>query len=172
LIKGLIALLALFIVLGFLTLQEIRRIFPFELVLVVGSALGIAQVMIESGVAELAAAIPTQLFAPWGVYGGFVGAYILTWLLTEVVTNNAAAALAFPVAYSVAVGYGADPMPFVMAVAYGASASFLTPYGYQTNLMVYSVGGYRFADYLRMGFPVALLYSLTVIVLVPMVFPF
>jgi di/tricarboxylate transporter len=77
--------------------------------------------------------------------------YLLTVLLTELMTNNAAAALMFPVAWTLALSSGADPMPFVMAIAFGASASFLTPFGYTTNLMVQNLGSYRRADYLRYG---------------------
>ena len=87
-------------------------------------------------------------------------------------TNNAAAALAFPIAFGLAESYGLSPMPFVMAVAYGASASFLTPYGYTTNLMVQNLGHYSFADYFRSGLPLSIAYSTVVLVLVPLVFPF
>ena len=97
--------------------------------------------------------------------------YFSTLLLTELMTNNAAAALVFPVAYALADSYGFSVLPFAMAVAYGASASFLTPYGYTTNLMVQNLGNYRFADYLRCGLPVTIGYSLTVLLLLPRVFP-
>jgi di/tricarboxylate transporter len=93
-------------------------------------------------------------------------------LLTETVTNNAAAALAFPVAYTTSLALGADPMPFIMAVAYGASACFLIPYGYQTHLMVYSSGRYQVKDFLKAGLPVSMVYSLSVLVITPIVFPF
>ncbi|MFD1207206.1 anion permease [Modicisalibacter tunisiensis] len=93
-------------------------------------------------------------------------------MLTETVTNNAAAALAFPVAWSTAQAFGADPMPFIMAVAYGASACFLIPYGYQTHLMVYSPGRYALGDFLRIGLPVSLTYSVAVLVLTPWIFSF
>ena len=85
--------------------------------------------------------------------------------------NNAAAALVFPIAYGLAESYGFSVLPFAMAVAYGASASFLTPYGYTTNLMVQNLGGYRFADYLRYGLPLSLAYSAVVLILLPRVFP-
>ncbi len=98
--------------------------------------------------------------------------YAGTLLLTELMTNNAAAALAFPVAYGLAQSYGLDVLPFAMAVAYGASASFLTPYGYTTNLMVQNLGAYRFRDYLRFGLPVSVAYTITVLVLLPRLFPF
>ncbi len=87
-------------------------------------------------------------------------------------TNNAAAALAFPLGYSMALGYGVDPMPFIMAVLFGASASFISPYGYQTNLLVYSVGNYRLLDYLKIGVPISLVYSVLVLTLIPIFFPF
>jgi len=92
--------------------------------------------------------------------------------LTELVTNNAAAALAFPIGYSMAMTYGVDPMPFVMAVLFGASASFISPYGYQTNLLVYNVGNYSLSDYVRMGIPLSLVYSILVLSLIPQFFPF
>ena len=98
--------------------------------------------------------------------------YFLTWILTELVTNNAAAALMFPIAYSVALGLGVDVMPFVMTVAFAASGSFISPYGYQTNLMVFNAGKYRLIDFIKVGVPVSVVYALIVIVGVPILFPF
>lgn len=111
-------------------------------------------------------------FNGWGVYGGLVAVYLLTLLMTELVTNNAAAALSFPLAYSLALSYGVDPMPFIMAVLFGASASFISPYGYQTNLLVYTVGNYKLRDYLRIGLPFSVMYSVVVLALIPQFFPF
>ena len=87
-------------------------------------------------------------------------------------SNNAAAALAFPVAIGVAEQLGLAPMPFVMAVLYGASCSFITPYGYQTNLMVMSPGRYGLGDFVRAGTPLALVYMAICLVAVPLAFPF
>ena len=95
-----------------------------------------------------------------------------TTLLTEIVTNNAAAALIFPVAIALAKSLGVDYMPFVIAIMVGASASFATPIGYQTNLMVYGPGGYRFTDFLRVGIPINLLFWLITVMVTPLVFPF
>ena len=89
-----------------------------------------------------------------------------------VVTNTAAAALMFPFALAMAAGLGADPRPFAMVVALVASASFLTPIGYQTNLMVYGPGGYRFTDFTRVGLPLSLLLLVVVTLLAPVVWPF
>ncbi|UFS62274.1 SLC13 family permease [Sulfurimonas sp. HSL-3221] len=171
-LKGLFVLLGLFIILKFLSLRDVKLTFPFELVLIIGSALGIAQVLMNSGVADMLGNGIKEATGSMGIYGTFAAVYLMTFLLTEIITNNAAAALSFPVAYATATALGADPMPFIMAVAYGASASFMSPYGYQTNLMVYGPGGYKFADFVRIGLPVSVLYSALVLALVPIFFPF
>lgn len=172
LLKGLFILLALFLVFKFTSLQELRRRVPLELYFIIGSALGVASVILDSGAANLLAESVLWLFSSWGVWGAFIGVYLLTVLLTELITNNAAAALGFPIAVATSQMVDASIWPFVMAVAYGASASFLTPYGYQTNLMVYTPGGYRFTDYVRMGLPVTILYAVVVLTFVPLFFPF
>ncbi|AEY02714.1 TrkA-C domain-containing protein [Oceanimonas sp. GK1] len=172
LLNGLLLLLAALLLSRILTLSELRRRFPFELVIIIGSALTVAKAMDSSGAAQLLANGMRSLFGGYGVFGAFVGVYVMTLLLTETVTNNAAAALAFPVGLSTAYAFGAEPMPFIMAVAFGASACFLVPFGYQTHLMVYSPGRYRMTDFIKTGLPVSLVYSAGVITLVPMVFPF
>jgi di/tricarboxylate transporter len=172
LFAGLLLLLAALLATGLLTLGEMRRRFPFELLVVIGSALAIAGVVERSGAAELMAGWMRALFDGYGVYAALAGVYLVTLVLTEVVTNNAAAALAFPIALGTARAFGADPTPFVMVVAYGASAGFLIPFGYQTHLMVYSAGRYRMRDFLRAGLPVSITYSVVVLALVPLVFPF
>ena len=169
---GLLMLLAALLATGLLTLGEMRRRFPFELLVVIGSALAIAGVVERSGAAELMAGWMRAVFDGYGVYAALAGVYLITLVLTEVVTNNAAAALAFPIALGTARAFGADPTPFVMVVAYGASAGFLIPFGYQTHLMVYSAGRYRMRDFLRAGLPVSITYSVVVLALVPLVFPF
>ncbi|SEQ02604.1 Di-and tricarboxylate transporter [Ectothiorhodospira magna] len=172
LFHGLLLLLGGLLLGRVLSPVELRRRFPFELWMIIGSALAIAQGLEHSGAAALIAQGIQTLFAGHGVYAAFVGCYLLTLLLTETVTNNAAAALAFPVAWSTAQAFGVDPMPFIMAVAYGASACFLIPYGYQTHLMVYTPGRYRISDFLKTGLPVSLTYSAGVLLLTPWVFPF
>ena len=98
--------------------------------------------------------------------------YFVTMIFTELITNNAAAVLVYPIAMSAARSLNADEMPFVIAIAIGASAGFATPFGYQTNLMVYGPGGYRFTDYLRVGIPLDLLFMAVTVALTPYVFPF
>lgn len=171
-IKGLAGFLLLLVAFGIVQLSELRRRFPVDIVVIVGSALSIAQLMISSGLSERMGQMFIEAFNCWGVFGALVATYLMTLILTELVTNNAAAALSFPIGYSMAVGYGVDPMPFIMAVLFGASASFISPYGYQTNLLVYSVGNYHLTDYLRIGIPISIVYSGLVLTLIPYFFPF
>lgn len=172
LFHGLLLLLGGLLLLKVISLAELRRRFPFELWLIIGSALGIAQALENSGAAAVLAEGMQWMFSSYGVYAAFIGCYLLTLLLTETVTNNAAAALAFPIAWSTAQAFGVDPLPFVMAVAYGASACFLIPFGYQTHLMVYSPGRYKITDFFKIGLPVSITYSAAVLVITPIVFPF
>lgn len=172
LVKGLFALLTLFIGLKYITLSEIKHRFPYELMLIIGSALAVATVMIQSGLATTIADNLNNIFGQYGVFAAFISIYLITFLLTEIITNNAAAALIFPIAYSTAISFDCSIIPFVMAVAYGASASFLMPYVYQTNLMVYTAGGYDMKTFFKSGIVVSAVYSFLVIVLVPIFFPF
>ncbi|MBQ4862102.1 SLC13 family permease [Pseudoalteromonas sp. MMG013] len=172
LVKGLLVLLVALVFMGTIKVNELKRRFPIELIAIVGSAIGLAKLMIGTG---LAAQISDALFfllGDFGPYGAFIAIFVMTVVFTELITNNAAAALSFPVAYALAAGFGVNPLPFVMAVAFGASASFISPFGYQTNLMVYSAGNYRIKDYVAMGLPLSIIYSITVLTLIPMVFPF
>jgi len=170
--KGLLIFLALLIILKVLNLQEIKRRFPYEIFIIVGSSLTISKVVMNSGLATDLASFITSTFGVFGVFGSFIGIYLLTLFLTEIITNNAAAALSFPIAYATALSLGVNPYPFIFAVAFGASASFMMPYGYQTNLMVSSLGGYKVKDFMKIGWIVSLVYSLTVIVFVPLIFGF
>ncbi len=172
LLKGMAFLLACMLVLGVVRGSELRRRFPFELWLIITSALTLSQALTNSGLVTLLADTLHHNLASLGPYAALTGIYLGTLLLTELMTNNAAAALSFPIAFGLAESYGLSHMPFVMAVAYGASASFLTPYGYTTNLMVQNLGGYQLRDYLRSGFPLSVTYSVLVILLLPRIFPF
>ncbi|MBP7963604.1 MAG: SLC13 family permease [Caldilineaceae bacterium] len=97
--------------------------------------------------------------------------YLFTSLLTQIISNNAVAVLLTPIAINLALGLGLSPTPFLMAVAFGASASFMTPMGYQTNAIVMGPGGYTFADYLRMGVPLQIVMWITASVAIPLIWP-
>lgn len=98
--------------------------------------------------------------------------YALTSLLTEMISNNAIAVLITPIVIGVAEQMGVDPRPFVVAVMFAASASFATPIGYQTNTLVYGAGGYRFADFLKVGVPMNILVGITAVLIIPIFWPF
>jgi di/tricarboxylate transporter len=97
---------------------------------------------------------------------------LITTIFTEIITNNAAAALVFPIAFSAATQMGVDPKPFFIAICIAASASFATPIGYQTNLLVQGLGNYKFGDYLKVGLPMNLIAFIISVTLIPMIWPF
>lgn len=150
---------------------EARRAIDWQVLLAIGASFGIGRALVKTGAAEvLTHAITSGVGGnPWLSLGAV---YALTLVVTEAVTNNAAAALMFPFALATAAQLHANPMPFVIAVMMAASAGFATPIGYQTNLMVYGPGGYRFSDYLKIGIPLDLLVAAVTILLAPLVWPF
>ncbi len=169
---GLMFLLLLMLAMKLFSTAELRRRFPFEMWLIVSSALAISQAVMDSGLMGHAMTFLGPLIGSVPPFAMLILVYVLTLAMTELITNSAAAALMFPLGYTLALTAGLDPMAFVMAVALGGSASFLTPYGYTTNLMVQNLGGYTRADYLRFGWLVSLSYSIVVLALLPRVFPF
>ncbi|AZN31617.1 SLC13 family permease [Pseudoalteromonas sp. Xi13] len=172
LLEGLVLLLGGLLFTRSLTTNELVRRFPIDIWLVVSSAILLSNALVNSGVVESLGGFIGQFDDPRYVYTAFVLVYVVTWLMTEFVTNNAAAALMFPIGYTVALGFGVDVLPFVMAVAFAASGSFISPYGYQTNLMVFNAGNYRLNDFVKIGLPISIVYALVVLVFVPVFFPF
>jgi di/tricarboxylate transporter len=172
LLKCLMFYIAILVLSGCLTVNEIKRRFPLEIWMVVLGALTLAKAFETSGIAALLAQQIELLLQGKSAYLAMVCIFIITLLMTEIITNSAAAALVFPIAYSIALGLGVNPLPFVMAVAFGASGSFISPYGYQTNMMVFNAGNYRLIDVVKFGLPVSIAYSIVVLLMIPIVFPF
>ena len=148
-----------------LTYGEARDAIDLDVIILVAAAFGLGAAIESSGLALTIATTFTETFSSWGSTGIVLGIVLATVLLTEVVTNNAAAAVVLPIALSIAGEAGLDQRAVAIAVAIAASASFVTPIGYQTNTMVYGPGGYRFTDYARTGWPVtvAVVLGLTVL---------
>ncbi len=161
----------LVLVTGCCSVGAAKRGLDTQVLLTIAAAFGLGAALEGSGAAATLAGLALGLADgnPWLL---LIGSYLLVALLTELVTNNAAAVITFPVVVAAAESLGVNPMPFVVAVMFAASASFLTPIGYQTNLMVHGPGGYRFGDFLRVGGLLNLLTAVVALVLIPLVWPF
>jgi di/tricarboxylate transporter len=170
--KGLLILVTGYVLTGVISARQIWRRFPIELFIIIGAAFGLAKLMVSTGVSPMVSELLSGYIDGWTVLGAFIAIYLITLIFTELITNTAAAALVFPIAYALAISLNVNPMPFIMAVVFGASASFISPYGYQTNLMVYSAGDYEMRDYLKLGIPTSIAYSVTALLMIPVVFPF
>lgn len=149
---------------------EIKRNMPLNLIVVIVGALSLATGLEQSGVIELSTELLLPYLADTDWLIALIVVYLLTLMLTEFVTNNAAAALMFPFAYGLVEIIGAPLLPFALAVAFAASASFISPYGYQTNLLVFNAANYKFSHFIRFGLPISIVYSTIVIALLNWVY--
>ena len=150
--------------------HEARNSVQFQVLLLIASALGIGNVITATGTAEWIGSQIVHALAPIGGLAILASIYIMTNLFTELITNNAAAVIMFPIGYEVASAAGIEPIGMAVLVAIAASASFLSPIGYQTNLIVYGPGGYHFKDYVRTGLPLTLIVMVTAISVVYMIY--
>lgn len=151
-----------------LTMSEARRAIDTDVIVLIAASFGLGRALEVTG---LATTVANGIMAPFDVLGpsgALLGLLLATIALTELITNNAAVVLMFPVAMVVAETHGLDPRSSALALAIAASASFLTPIGYQTNTMVFGPGGYRFGDYIRLGLPLTILLVVVLIVGFPL----
>ncbi|MBN2329060.1 MAG: SLC13 family permease [Candidatus Omnitrophica bacterium] len=156
---------------GCCSVNAARRSVDWQVLLVIAASFGLGNALEITGLAK---AIAGNLIAlgggnPWI---SLAIVYFVTTAFTELITNNAAAVLVFPIAFQTALGLGVSVMPFAVTIMLAASASFATPIGYQTNLMVYGPGGYRFSDYIKIGLPLNILYGIATVILAPLVWGF
>ncbi len=158
--------------LGCLTPDEAYQDVDWQVLVLLGSIIPLGLAMQNSGTAEFAAAHFLGLTSALGPVGILFAFYLLTSLLTEIVSNAAAAVVLTPLAVAMGVSLGLSPMPFVIAVMLAASNSFMTPVGYQTNTFIYGPGGYKFSDFFRVGAPLALLFAVAAAFVIPVFFPF
>ena len=162
----------LIVALRVLTPAEARAALDLDVLVVIAASFGIGAAIEQSGLAAVLADVLVGGLATWGPLVLLTAVVLATVTLTELITNNAAAVLIYPIAIAIALDSGLDPRPFAIAITVAASASFLTPIGYQTNTMVYGLGGYRFTDYARLGLPLTVAVVTAVIFFVPMFWPF
>lgn len=155
-----------------LTIQEGYEAVDLRIIFLIAGTLSLGLALQKTGGAQLIADQLIGLAGPYGPQAVLAVLYLLTMALTELMSNNATAALLTPIAIEVAHGLGVDVRPFAFAVAFAASASFLSPIGYQTNALVYGPGGYQFTDYFRVGLPISLIIWLGSTLLIPLLWPF
>ncbi|CAH6892017.1 Sulfate permease, Trk-type [Vibrio chagasii] len=167
LFKVMLILLGLLLLAGCLSANEVLQRIPKGIWLIISSALLLSQALSNTGALNgLESLVHSYdyLFSP---FMGLVVVYLLAWIMTELVTNNAAAALVFPIGIELASSLSVNPQAYILAIAFGASASFISPYGYQTNLMVFNAGQYKLQDFVKVGVPMCLLYGVIVLTAIP-----
>lgn len=170
LFKSVFLLLGLLLLTGCFSTNELLRRFPLDIWIIISSAIVLSYGLQNSGVIDAFTQFVSEHNDKFSPLVALIMVYVITWILTELVTNNAAAALVFPIAYGLATSIDANPTAFIMAVAFGASASFISPYGYQTNLMVFNAGQYKLNDFVKVGTPVSIVYSITAVTMIVIVF--
>lgn len=159
LFEGLLILMCVIAAIRLVRFNEIKKSFDIDLYLILVLSLGLGKAITNSGLDQVLASTIISGAKPIGSPLAVLAmVYLLTNILAMLVTNKAAVAIMFPVALAASKSIGADPTPFILALAFAGSAEFMTPYGYQTNLMVYGPGGYKFRDYIKMGWGLSLIY--------------
>jgi len=157
---------------GCLAIREAYKAIEWEVLFLIYGMLGVGLAMEKTGGAEWIAMGVVGVMDHLGPLAILAAIYLLASILTELVTNNAVAILMTPIAISIAGSMEVDPRPFLVAIMFGASASFITPIGYQTNTYVYGAGGYKFGDFMKIGIPLNLILWGTAVLLIPRFWPF
>ncbi len=152
--------------------QKYTKSISWDVLITIACAFAISKAMQNSSAAESLARTTINFSKGFGPIGILAALYIVTAVSTEIITNNAAAALIFPIALSAAQQLGVDPKPFFVVVAIAASASFATPIGYQTNLIVQAIGNYKFTDYTKIGLPLNLISFILSMIFIPIFWDF
>lgn len=168
--NGLLFLLSFLVVFKVVNPKNIVKSIDFQLILIIALALSLGTAMLKSGVAALFSDSLLSVLKPMGKVSVLAGIYLLTTLLSAIINVRASAAIIFPIAVSMALTLGENHIPFVLAVAFGATSNFMTPIGYQTNMMVYGPGNYKFKDFLRVGVPLTIIYFLVTISLLSLIY--
>ncbi len=168
--NGLMVLLTGLVIMKITRPKDLVKSIDYDLIIIIALSLALGMAMMKTGVAELFSEGIIIVFKPLGKVGILTGIYMITTILAAYITNKAAVAVIFPVSLSLALELNVDVMPFILVVAYAAAANFMTPIGYQTNLMIYGPGGYKFKDFFRIGAPLTLLYMIVTITILSLMY--
>jgi len=160
---GLLIVLAAINILRVVSAKDLPKSIDYNLAVIIALSLALGTAMMKTGVADMIANFVISVFLPMGRVSLLIGIYLITSILAAYITNKAAVAIVFPISITAAKNLGLDPMPFILIVSFGAAANFLTPIGYQTNLMVYGPGGYNFKDFFKIGFPLTVIYMVVTV---------
>ncbi|MGL4993444.1 MAG: SLC13 family permease [Bacteroidales bacterium] len=152
--------------------KKYTKFISWDILITIACALAISKGMINSGLAGVIAKHTIGNVYQFGPHAVLAILFLITCMFTEIITNNAAAALAFPIALEASNQFGVDPLPFFITICIAASASFLTPFGYQTNLIIQGIGDYKFTDFIKCGLPLSILTFIMTVILVPLIWPF
>ena len=152
--------------------KKYTKYISWDILVTIACAFAISKAMNNSGFAPMIANYVIDMTDSLGAYGILAVLFIITNIFTELITNNAAAALSFPIALAVANQLHVDPTPFFVVICMAASASFCTPIGYQTNLIVQGVGGYKFTDFVKVGLPLNIIAFAISVFAIPLIWEF
>jgi di/tricarboxylate transporter len=167
---GLLVVLMMSLVFRITTPKDLPKGIDYDLALIIVMSLALGTAMIKTNAADILSEALISIFLPLGNVGVLFGVYLITTLLAAYITNKASVGIVFPIAITMADNLSLDPKAFVLTVAYAAAANFMTPIGYQTNLMVYGPGKYSFKDFFRIGTPLTILYMITTVLILSYIY--
>ncbi|TAJ13177.1 SLC13 family permease [Marinilabiliaceae bacterium JC017] len=170
LFTGLLVVLTAINVLNVVNAKDLPKSIDYNLAVIIALSLALGTAMMKTGVADMVANLIISVFLPFGRVSLLFGIFLITSVLAAYITNKAAVAIVFPISLTAASNLGLNPTPFALVVSFAAAANFITPIGYQTNLMVYGPGGYNFKDFFKIGFPLTIIYMIVTVAILSLMY--